>query len=108
MTTSKPGMTHKYQPTPKKKVYSRAVGSSKRDETNLPSIQFLGPRKPLLMIMKALILVSSVILGALTVWLAYITWLDGHCSTELANWTARKDFLDHCSQVCIIFFAVNY
>src|SRR5436853_7481043 len=44
-------------------------------------------------------LVSTVVLGVLTVWLAFVAWVDSRCSTQLAKWTSQKDFLEHCNQV---------
>src|SRR6266480_7323183 len=44
-------------------------------------------------------LVSTAIIGVLTVWLAFVAWADSPCSAELAKWTSQKDFLEHCNQV---------
>jgi len=43
--------------------------------------------------------ISSAALGAITVWLAFDAWADGHCTRLLAEWTSRKDFFEHCSEV---------
>jgi hypothetical protein len=42
---------------------------------------------------------SSIAFGFVTIWYAYEAWKDGHCSAELAKWTAMKDFWEHCLQV---------
>lgn len=75
------------------------VGHSKQVKIQPATIQFPGPKRLLSLISKAPGLVCGIVLGGLTFWLAYITWQDGHCSTELANWTAHKDFFEHCSLV---------
>ena len=49
----------------------------------------------------AVIAIATLIVTVLALWPSILSWRDTHTATLLAEWTARKDFLEFCSSVSV-------
>lgn len=67
-----------------------------------PTRFFRRPRTRFIRAVKAFCLVSSIVLAAVTFWMAYATYVDGHCMAIMQDWGNRMTFISWCSQVLLI------